>query len=75
MYIVAYEICFSAANRVLTDKIIKLDEKIFQALILFKNWNDAESKLHDKSWMYSIDWEEITATLRFDTSEKIQKMN
>jgi hAT family C-terminal dimerisation region len=55
---VASESCFSAVNRVLTDKRTRLGERVFEALVLLKDWYDAESRLQDRSWMYQIDREE-----------------
>jgi hAT family C-terminal dimerisation region len=55
---VVSESYFSAANRVLTVKRIRLDENVFEALVLLKNWYDAENILQDKSWMHSLDQEE-----------------
>jgi hAT family C-terminal dimerisation region len=46
---VASESCFSAANRVLTDKRTRLGERVFEALVLLKNWYDTESRLQEKS--------------------------
>jgi hAT family C-terminal dimerisation region len=68
---VASESCFSAANRVLTDKRTRLGEKVFEALVLLKDWYDAESRLQDKSWMYSIDREETTAASGSDLNERM----
>jgi hAT family C-terminal dimerisation region len=45
--IVPFETYFSATNRVLTDKRMRLDGKIFQALILLNDWDDVENKLQD----------------------------
>jgi hAT family C-terminal dimerisation region len=68
---VASESCFSAANRVLTDKRTRLGEKVFETLVLLKDWYDAESRLQDKSLMYSIDREEVTAASSSDTNERM----
>jgi hAT family C-terminal dimerisation region len=73
--IVISESYFNTANRVLTDKRTRLDDKIFQALVLLKDWNDTESLLQDKSWMYSIDWEEVTDVSSSDLSEMMSEMN
>jgi hAT family C-terminal dimerisation region len=52
---VVFEYCFSVvANRVLTDKRIRLGERVFEALVLLKDWYDTESRLQYKSWMYQI---------------------
>lgn len=59
---VASESCFSAANRVLTDKRTRLGDKVFEALVLLKDWYDAESRLQDKSWMHQIDQDENDAS-------------
>jgi hAT family C-terminal dimerisation region len=45
----ASELYFSAANRVLTDKKMRLGEKIFEALVLLKDWYDTVSRLQRKS--------------------------
>jgi hAT family C-terminal dimerisation region len=66
---VASESCFSAANRVLTDKRTRLGERVFEALVLLKDLYDAESRLQDKSWMYQIDREETDASSSNVTSE------
>jgi hAT family C-terminal dimerisation region len=52
---VASESYFSVANRVLTDKRTILCERVFEALVLLKDWYDTENRLQDKSWMYQID--------------------
>jgi hAT family C-terminal dimerisation region len=39
--LVASESYFSAANKILTDKRIRLGENIFEALVLLKDWYDA----------------------------------
>jgi hAT family C-terminal dimerisation region len=52
---VASESYFSAANRVLTDKRIRLGENVFEPLVLLKDWYDAKNRLQDKSWMHSLD--------------------
>jgi HJR/Mrr/RecB family endonuclease len=52
---------FSAANRVLTDKRTRLGPDIFEALVLLKDWYDAEKRLQDKSWMHAIDTEQSSA--------------
>lgn len=49
---IASESCFSAANRVLTDRQTRLGPDAFEALILLKDWFDAEGRLQDKSWMH-----------------------
>ncbi|KAJ3689308.1 hypothetical protein LUZ61_018472 [Rhynchospora tenuis] len=51
---VASESCFSAANRVLTDKRTRLGPETFEALVLLKDWYDAERRLQDKSWMHTV---------------------
>jgi hAT family C-terminal dimerisation region len=66
---VASEYCFSVANMVLTDKRIRLGERVFEALVLLKDWYDTESRLQDKSWIYQIDREEINASSSNITSE------
>jgi hAT family C-terminal dimerisation region len=66
---VASEYYFSVANRVLTDKKIRLGERVFEALVLLKDWYDTERKLQDKSWMYQIDREETDASSSNITSE------
>jgi hAT family C-terminal dimerisation region len=58
---VASESCFSAANRVLTDKRTRLGLDVFEALVLLKDWYDAEKRLQDKSWMHAIDNESSSA--------------
>jgi hAT family C-terminal dimerisation region len=46
--IVSSESCFSSANRILTDKRIKLGSKIFEQLVRNKDWIDAENRMqHD----------------------------
>jgi hAT family C-terminal dimerisation region len=45
---VAFETCFSTTNMVLTDKRMRFGEKIFEGLILLKDWYDAKSMLQDK---------------------------
>jgi hAT family C-terminal dimerisation region len=47
--IIASELCYSVVKKVLTDKRMRLNNKIFQALILLKDWDDIESRLEDKS--------------------------
>jgi hAT family C-terminal dimerisation region len=66
---------FSAANRILSDKRMRLDEKIFQALILLKDWDDVESKLQNKSWIYSIDWKEVIIASSSILSKRMSEMN
>jgi hypothetical protein len=39
---------------------MRLGENVFEPLILLNDWYDTESKLQDKSWMHSLDWEEAT---------------
>ncbi|KAJ3690553.1 hypothetical protein LUZ61_019717 [Rhynchospora tenuis] len=51
---VASESCFSGANRVLTDKRTRLGPETFEALVLLKDWYDAEKRLQDKSWMHMV---------------------
>jgi hAT family C-terminal dimerisation region len=41
--IVPSESCFSSANRILTDKCIKLGSKLFEQLMCNKDWIDAEN--------------------------------
>ncbi|KAJ4802125.1 Zinc finger BED domain-containing protein RICESLEEPER 2 [Rhynchospora pubera] len=59
------ESCFSACNRVLTDRRNKLGNKMFEALVCLKDWCDAEYRQQDKSKMYAT--EEENATSRLDT--------
>jgi hAT family C-terminal dimerisation region len=66
---VASESYFSAANSVLTDKRTRLCERVFEALVLLKDWYDTENRLQDKSWMYQIDREETDASSSNVTSE------
>jgi hAT family C-terminal dimerisation region len=67
--IVASKSYFSAANKVLTDKRTRLCERVFEALVLLKDWYDAESRLQDKSWIYQIDREKTVASSSNVTSE------
>jgi hAT family C-terminal dimerisation region len=71
---VASKSCFSAVNRVLTDKRIRLGERVFEALVLLKDWYDAEDRLQDKSWMYQIDREETDASSSNVTSERMPEV-
>jgi hypothetical protein len=48
-----------------------LDEKVFDVMILLKNCYDAESRFQDKSWMYSIDREEVTAASSSVSNERM----
>jgi hypothetical protein len=48
-------------------------EKVFEAMILLKNWCDVESRLQDKSWMYSIDREEIIVATSSDSSKRMSE--
>jgi hAT family C-terminal dimerisation region len=66
---VAFESCFSAANRVLTVKRTRLGERVFEPLVLLNDWYDTENILQDKSWMYQIDREETDASSSNVTSE------
>jgi hAT family C-terminal dimerisation region len=68
------EYCFSVANRVLTDKRTRLGERIFEALVLLKDWYDTESILQDKSWIYQIDREETNASSSNVTSERMPEV-
>jgi hypothetical protein len=47
----------------------KIRWEVFEALILLKDWYDAECRLQDKSWMYQIDREETDASSSNVTSE------
>jgi hAT family C-terminal dimerisation region len=71
---VASKSCFSAANRVLTDKRTRLGERVFEALVLLKDWYDAENRLQDKSWMYQINREETDASSSNVTSEGMSEV-
>jgi hAT family C-terminal dimerisation region len=49
--IVPSESCFSSANKILTDKRIKLGSKLFEQLVCNKDWIDAESQMqHDTTF-------------------------
>jgi hAT family C-terminal dimerisation region len=54
---VSFDSYFNTANKVLTDKKMRLGENMFEALILLKDWHNIENRLQDKSWIYSIDRE------------------
>jgi hypothetical protein len=54
---------------------MRFDKKIFQILVLLKDWDDAESIFQDKSLMYSIDREEVTTASNYDSSERMSEMN
>jgi hAT family C-terminal dimerisation region len=58
---VASESYFSAANRVLTYKRMRLGPDVFEALVLLKDWYDAEKRLQNKSLMHAIDTEQSSA--------------
>lgn len=55
---VSSESCFSAANRILTDKRTRLGPNVFEAMVLLKDWWDAEQRVQDKSWMHAIENEQ-----------------
>jgi hAT family C-terminal dimerisation region len=45
------ELCFSLANRILTDKYTKLGSKLFKQLVCNKDWIDAENRMqHDTTF-------------------------
>jgi hAT family C-terminal dimerisation region len=46
---IAFELYLNAVNKVLTDKRMRLCEKVFEALVLLKDWYDTESSFQDKS--------------------------
>jgi hypothetical protein len=71
--IVASESYFNATNRVLTGN--KIGWENISSSDLLKDWDDAKNKLQNKSWMYSIDWEEVTTVLSSNPSEMISEMN
>jgi hAT family C-terminal dimerisation region len=71
---VTFKSCFSGANRVLTDKRIRLGERVFETLVLLKDWYDAENILQDKSWMYQINREETDASSSNVTSEGMSEV-
>jgi hypothetical protein len=54
---------------------MRLSEKAFEALVLLKDWYDVENRLQDKSWMYSIDWEEVIAASSSDPNERMPELN
>ena len=75
---VASESCFSAANRILTDKRTRLGPNVFEALVLLKDWYDAETRVQDKSWMHAVDIDEnpehsvstaVTSETQVDTNQ------
>jgi hAT family C-terminal dimerisation region len=45
------ESCFSSANKIITDKRIKLGSKLFEQLVCNKDWIDAKSRMqHDTTF-------------------------
>ena len=72
---VASESCFSAANRILTDKRTRLGPEIFEALVLVKDWMDADLRLQDKSWMHAIDATPNPGASSNQSSEATQETN
>jgi hAT family C-terminal dimerisation region len=54
---VSFDSYFNTANKVLSDKKMRLGENMFEALFLLKDWYNIENSLQDKSWIYSIDRE------------------
>jgi hypothetical protein len=57
VFTVASKSYFSALDKFLTDKRMRSDEKVFEILVLLKDWYNTESRLQDKLWMHSIDRE------------------
>jgi hypothetical protein len=49
-------------------------ERVFDALVLLKDWYDTENRLQDKSWMYQIDREETDASSSNVTSEGMSEV-
>jgi hAT family C-terminal dimerisation region len=48
MSTVSSELCFSSADRILTDKRTKLGANLFEKLVFLKDWIDAEEHMqHD----------------------------
>jgi hAT family C-terminal dimerisation region len=48
MSTVPFESYFSSANRILTDKRIKLGPTVFERLVCLKDWIDAENRMQYK---------------------------